>query len=419
MKTLLALVLLATLAFAQIPPAPGTPAAAQAAQAFAAAQAQSMMITNQAQLQGIIATQSAMLTSFQARSIFLAEAASLQAHVAANQSAMFAAQAASFGAMQRFRALQLQLQVQSAILTMRSQGLESASAMQGAVQLASLDPVKMSRRNAILHAAAAQASGQTSSGQASSSQTAAQPPSPDAVPLPAEPPPMMIRPTFGHSLDVDKPMLSQGSGTVSAGTKIHIRSETHYATLYYTTNGWTPTTQSAKYTGPITINANAHLEVIAVGPNFLRSPVEHADYKVANSPAPVLESTVAVPDDGTLRAGTPVRVAFAGKDIDSESAEVGDEITMVLDEDIKLGGTVLAPKGTAVKAALTIADPARGGTPGDLVFEIRSVDVAGKHVPLFGGETLEGAKGKLDSKNATIKPGMTALAFVAADTLVK
>jgi hypothetical protein len=117
-----------------------------------------------------------------------------------------------------------------------------------------------------------------------------------------------------------------------------------------------------------------------------------------------------------LRAGTPVRVAFAGKEIDSESSAVGDEITVILDEQIKLGETVLVPKGAPVNAALTFADPGRGSAPGDLVFEIHSVEVAGKHVPLFGGETLEGLKG---GKNAKIKPGMTAMAFVAADTLIK
>jgi hypothetical protein len=229
---------------------------------------------------------------------------------------------------------------------------------------------------------------------------------------------MMIRPTFGHMLEVEKPTLSHGSGTVQPGTKISIRSETHYATLYYTTNGWTPTTQSAKYTGPITINSTTHLEVIAVGPNFLRSVVERADYEVPNSPTPVLESAVVVPEDGILRAGTPVRLAF-GREIDSESAAVGDEITVALDEPVKLGEKVVAPKGAPVSAALTFADPAHGSAPGDLVFEIHAIEIAGKHVPLFGGETLEGAKGVLSAKGTKIKPGMTAMAFVAADTLVK
>lgn len=414
MKTLSSLALLATLTavcFAQIPSTPGIPPEAQAQQAFAFAQAQSMMMTNQAQLQGMIATQAAMLTSVQARSMFLAQAASLQARVTTNEGTMFAAQAAAIGAMQRSLVLQKQLQVQSVILRMRSRGVESSSAIQGAVQFALSDPVELSRRTATLYAAAAQTSGQTPSGQ-----TAAQPPSADAASLPVEPPPMMIRPTFGNKLGVEKPTFSVKSGTVPAGTKVSLRSETHYATLYYTTNGWTPTTQSAKYTGPITINSNTHLEVIAVGPNFQRSALEHADYKVPNSPVPVLESTIFVPEGGILRAGTPLRVAFAGNEIDSASAAVGDEIKVVLDEEIKLGGTVLAPKGALVNAALTIADPGDGNAPGDLVFEIHSVEVAGKRIPLFGGETLEGVKG---GKDAKITPGMTAMAFVAADTLVK
>lgn len=413
MKILATLVLVAaaTVSYAQIPPAPGTPPVAQAQQAIAFAQAQSMMMTNQAQLQGMIASQAAMLTSVQARSMFLAQAASLQAQFAARQGSMFASQAAAINAMRRSLELQKQLQVQSVILSMRNRGIESASAMQAAVLLASADPVKLHRRNAMLHALAAQTSGATTS-----SQTASQPPASDAASQSVEPPPMMIRPTFGHSFEVEKPVFSVDPGLVSSGTKVSIRSDTHYASLYYTTNGWTPTTQSAKYTGPITINATTHLEVIAVGPNFLRSVVERADYVVPNSPAPVLETTVSVPEDGTLRAGTPVRIAFAGKEIDSESAAVGDAITVVLDEEIKLGDTVLAPKGAAVNAALTFADPGHGPAPGDLVFEIHSVEVAGKHVALFGGETLEGLKG---GKNAKIKPGMTAMAFVAADTLVK
>ena len=422
MKTLSVFVLFTTftaVSLSQITPAPGLSPAGQAQQAFAVAQGQSMMMTNQAQLQGMIASQAAMLTSVQARSMFLGMAASLQARVAMNQGSMFSAQAAALGAMQRSLALQKQLQVQSAILSMRARGIENASAMQGAVQFALLDPVKLSQRTAMLHSAAAQASGQTSLGQNSSTQPSAQAPVPDAASLPVEPPPMMIRPTFGNSLVVEKPVFSVAPGNVPPGTKISIRSETHYATLYYTTSGWTPTTESAKYTGPITINSSTHLEVIAVGPNFVRSVVERADYQVPNSPAPVLDSTVVVKEDGMLRAGTPVRVAFAGKEIDSESAAVGDEITVVLDEEVKLGDTVLAPKGDPVSAVLTFADPAHGPAPGDLVFEIHSMELAGKRVPLFGGETLEGTKGVLGGKNARIKSGMTAMAFVAADTLVK
>ena len=419
MKIFSALVpmLFAAVSLAQVPATPGVPATAQAQQAFAFVQAQSMIITNQAQLQGMIASQAAMLHSAQARAMFLSQAASLQVRQAAIHGNTFASQMAGMAAVQRSFEMQKQLQAQAVVLRMRSLGVESAPVVERAVELALLHPVELSQRSALLHTLAAQASGQVNPGDNRSGQTAK--PQSDASPVPVEPPPMMIRPTFGNPLTVEKPVLSLPPGTVQPGSKVSIRSETHYAMLYYTTNGWTPTTQSAKYTGPITINSTTHLEVIAVGPNFVRSVVERADYQVPDSPALVLESTVAVPADGTLRAGTPIRVAFSGKEIDSEGAAVGDEISMVLDEQIKSGETVLAAKGTPVEAVLTYADPAHGSAPGDLVFEIHSVEIAGTRVPLFGGETLEGAKGTLSSKNAKIKPGMTALAFVVADTLLK
>jgi hypothetical protein len=152
-KTLSAFVLLAIFTIvplAQIPPPPGMPPAAQAQQAFAIVQAQSMIITSQAQLQGMIASQAMMLNSSMARSIFLTQAASLQAQVAGRQGSMFSAQAAAITAMQHSFALQKQLQVQSAILSMRSRGIENASAMQKAVQLSSLDHASF-QRTAMLH----------------------------------------------------------------------------------------------------------------------------------------------------------------------------------------------------------------------------------------------------------------------------
>jgi hypothetical protein len=391
---------------AQIAPAPGISPAAQAQQAFAVAQARTMMMTNQAQMQGMIFAQANMLNSFQARSMFLSMAGSLQLQASANQSAMFFAAAS----MQRSLALRNQFAIRSAILRLRNQGAENAPAMQGAVRAALSDPVKLHRVSAMVHAEAAQASGQTGNS-TGASQTSA----PDAGSISADPPPMMIRPTFGNPMSVDKPTFSVESGKVDAGTKVRIKCETHYAAIYYTTNGWTPTTQSAKYTGPITINYNTHLEAIAVGPNLLRSVVEQIDYKVQDSVGPVSESSITIPEDGILRAGTPIRVSFA-ESLDSETAQVGDEPKVVLDEDIKQGSAVLAAKGSPVNMALTNADPSSFSAPGDLVFEIHYVDLAGKHVPLFGGETLEGPK---PSKNAAIKAGMTAMAFVAADTPVK
>jgi len=230
--------------------------------------------------------------------------------------------------------------------------------------------------------------------------------------------PVVMRPTFGDFLKVSKPELSTPSGKVPAGYTVTLKCDTHYSTLYYTTDGWTPTTLSQRYVGPIKIDKTTHLRVIAMGPNFMRSPVAEADYTVTDTKV-TPESTVVVPADGTLKQGTQIRLVTSGK-LSSETAKVGDAMPLVLDEDLKLGDTVIVAKGAKVEAALTIADAnGTGQGPGDLVFEVQSLDLGGKKLPLFATETMEGKSGVMSSKDAIIEPGMTVTAYVLADTSVK
>jgi len=228
------------------------------------------------------------------------------------------------------------------------------------------------------------------------------------------------------------PAFSVKAGTVTAGTTVRLKCPTHYAVLYYTTNGWTPTTSSRRYTGPIPITASTQLQAIAIAPNFVRSPIARAEYTVPGSPAE--PQPLALSADGVLRAGTRLHLV-TGETINSKSVQVGDKIALQLDEDVTLGETVLVPKGTPVEATITQADRSGHlGTPGDIAFEVHSLTVHGTKIPLQGGEALEGAN-HYGSRNymlipvvgiipalatrgdeATIKPGMTFTAAVAADT---
>jgi hypothetical protein len=214
-----------------------------------------------------------------------------------------------------------------------------------------------------------------------------------------------------------QPAFSVKQGKIAAGTVVRIKSATHYAAIYYTTDGWTPTKASTRYTGPITINEETHFQAIAMGPNLLHSSVARVDYTV-DAPAKTSVSKPPLVTDGTLRAGTTLRLVTS-TELSSQTAQVGDKISLLLDQDVKVGDSIVIPKGTRVDGVLTVADPAaKYYVPGDLVFELHSLNVQGRSIPLTGGETLEGASARRP-KEAVIEPGMVVSASVAADTPLK
>jgi hypothetical protein len=214
-----------------------------------------------------------------------------------------------------------------------------------------------------------------------------------------------------------QPTFTVKPGKVAAGTKVILKSASHYAAIYYTIDGWAPNESSIRYTGPVTINAETHLQAMATGPNMIHSSIARADYTVDTPAAPSLP-TQPLATDGVLRKGTALRL-MTGSEISSHNAQVGDKVPLLLDQEIQVSGSVVIPKGTPVDGILTVADPAaKYYVPGDLVFEVHSLNVQGKSIPLSGGETLEGAAARRP-KEAIIEPGMAVTAMVTADTPLK
>ncbi|MBE6255229.1 MAG: hypothetical protein E7105_06920 [Prevotella sp.] len=76
------------------------------------------------------------------------------------------------------------------------------------------------------------------------------------------------------------PTFSVAEGVVDKGTKVTLSCETDDATIYYTTDGSTPTTSSSVYSSAITINATQTIQAIAAKEGLANSVVVSATYTV-------------------------------------------------------------------------------------------------------------------------------------------
>jgi hypothetical protein len=61
---------------------------------------------------------------------------------------------------------------------------------------------------------------------------------------------------------------------------VTITDATPNATIYYTTNGTTPTTASSPYSGPITVSTSTVIKAIAVEGTLANSAVATAAYTI-------------------------------------------------------------------------------------------------------------------------------------------
>ena len=76
------------------------------------------------------------------------------------------------------------------------------------------------------------------------------------------------------------PAFSPIGGTYAKPLTVAISDASPGATIYYTTNGTTPTTSSKPYTGPITLTNNATVKALAVVPGWTNSSVGSVRYSL-------------------------------------------------------------------------------------------------------------------------------------------
>lgn len=84
---------------------------------------------------------------------------------------------------------------------------------------------------------------------------------------------------------VAAPTFSVAAGAYGPAQTVTLSSATSGATIYYTTNGSTPTNSSTQYTGPITVSSSQTIKAFAVLANWADSSVASAAYTINGSVA--------------------------------------------------------------------------------------------------------------------------------------
>jgi hypothetical protein len=101
------------------------------------------------------------------------------------------------------------------------------------------------------------------------------------------------------------PAFSPAAGSYLAPQQVTISDATSGASIYYTTDGTTPTTSSTLYSGPITVSATETVEAIAVDSGYASSPVSTAAYTIST----VLPAPTFLPAGGTYTSPQTVAIS--------------------------------------------------------------------------------------------------------------
>jgi hypothetical protein len=101
------------------------------------------------------------------------------------------------------------------------------------------------------------------------------------------------------------PSFSPAPGTYGSSTQVTLSTTTAGASIYYTTDGTTPTTSSSKYLGPITIQSTTTIKALAAAQNLANSAVTTGAYTIETpAAAPIFN-----PAPGTFSGGVEVTMS--------------------------------------------------------------------------------------------------------------
>jgi LysM repeat protein len=154
------------------------------------------------------------------------------------------------------------------------------------------------------------------------------------------------------------PTFSPVAGTYTSVQTVTISDATAGATIYYTTNGTTPTTASTVFTAPIMVNSTETIEAIAAATGFSNSAVATANY-IINLPAPDFQVAVN-PTTLTIAAGQSGTATFTITPENGFNSQVSLSCTGLPSEAAcTFSPSSVTPSGKAASSTLTVTTTAK------------------------------------------------------------
>ena len=195
---------------------------------------------------------------------------------------------------------------------------------------------------------------------------------------------------------VATPTFSPAAGTYTSAQAVTINSATSGTTIYYTTNGTTPTTSSTLYSSPITVSISETVKALAVKTGYTNSAIGSAAYTISGamiatptfSPGAGTYSSTQTVTISDATSGTAIYYTTNGTTPTTSSAVYSTPITVSTSETVK---AIAAPAQSVTNSDFATTPPM---TPGAGTYIYDPTNVSGW---TFSGATPNSSSGSYGS----------------------